>query len=231
MTNEHLAAFTEGRTTMTEPESKRLLAEYGIGVPDFEVVDSADGAARAADRIGTPVVVKVASSDVVHKSEWADGFGVQTDIETPERAATAAQSILEAAGERDIDAAVLVEASVDLSQGTEIIIGGSRNSSFGPTVLVGHGGVFTELYEDTAHRLAPLSPSAARDAIDELQVATLLDGYRNRPPADTDALVDAFVTLGDLMQDNSEIAEVDVNPMYASPEGALALDGHIVLEE
>jgi succinyl-CoA synthetase beta subunit len=232
MVENHLeTALEEGRTTMTEPESKRILAEYGIEVPEFEVVSSVDAATNAAERIGTPVVVKVVSPDIVHKSEWADGLGVQTDVDTPAEATVAAQSIFEFADERGVDVSVLVEASADLSNGTEIIVGGSRNPSFGPSVLVGLGGVFTEIYEDTAHRLAPLSVSTARDAIGELQAAPLLDGYRNRPPADRESLADAIVTVGDLLNDNSEIAEVDVNPVYASPDGALALDAHIVLNE
>lgn len=224
-------ALDEGRTTMTEPESKRLLAEYGITVPDFEVVSSPDGAADAADRIGGPLVVKVASPNVVHKSEWADGLGVQTGIETATGAAEAAESILKAAAERDISASVLVEAGADLSQGTEIIVGGSRGPSFGPTVLVGTGGVFAEVYEDTAHRLAPLSASTAHDAINELQAATLLNGYRNRPPADIEALIDALVAVGELLHDIDIIAEIDVNPVHAAPSGAVALDAHIVLNQ
>jgi succinyl-CoA synthetase beta subunit len=232
MREDHLeTALEEGRTTMTEPESKRLLAEYGIEVPEFEVVSSADAATDAAERIGTPVVVKVVSPEVVHKSEWANGLGVQTGVDTPEEGAVAAQSIVESADERGVDVSVLVEASADLSNGTEIIVGGSRNQSFGPSVLVGLGGVFTEIYEDTAHRLAPLSVPTAHDAIGELQAAPLLDGYRNRPPADREGLANAIVTVGDLLNDNSEIAEVDVNPIYASPDRSLALDAHIVLED
>ncbi|MGQ4554288.1 acetate--CoA ligase family protein [Halobellus sp. GM3] len=224
-----VAALAAGRTTLTEPESKRLLEAYGVDVPDFEVVSSASTAAEAAERIGGPVVAKLSTSSVAHKSEWGGGIGVQTGIDTPDAAASAASAILEEADEQGVDASVLIEESADLDAGTEIIVGGSRNPSFGPSVLVGLGGVFAEIYEDTAHRLAPLSPATARDAIDELRAAPLLEGYRGRPPADVGALADVVTAVGDLLENREEIAEIDVNPVFVSPAGARALDAHIVL--
>ncbi len=224
-------ARTEGRTTLTEPEAKRLLASVGIETPDGGVAGTPEEAVELAAEIGYPVVAKVASPAVTHKSDWAEGAGVAVGLADASDVRTAAERILAAATERDVDAAVYVEAAADIDAGTEVIVGGLRDPSFGPTVLVGLGGVFTEVYEDTAHRLAPLSAVEARDALRELRAMRLLEGFRGRPAADVDALAGTVAAIGQLLADRDEIAEIDVNPVLASADGALALDALIVLEE
>lgn len=225
------AARAAGRTALTEAEAKRLLADAGVTVPDFREVETADAAVEAAEAIGFPVVAKVASPAVQHKSEWGDGAGVALGLDSPAAVQAAAERVLARAGEAGIDAAVLVEAAADLDAGTEVIVGGVRKRAFGPTVLVGLGGVFTEVLADVSHRLAPLERAEARSAIDELAGATLLAGYRGRPAADRDALADVVVAVGDLLEARDAIAEVDVNPVLATADGALALDALVLLEE
>lgn len=223
------AARSAGRGVLSEAEAKRLLADAGVEVPAFRVVDTATDAVAAAEAVGYPVVVKVASPSVQHKSEWADGAGVALNLDTGAEVRAAAERVLEAADRAGIDASVLVEAAADVDAGTEVIVGGARTPSFGPTVLVGLGGVFTEVLEDVSHRLAPIERTEARAMIDELAGARLLAGYRGRPPADLDALADVVVAVGDLLDGHDEIAEIDVNPVLATEDGAVALDALVVL--
>lgn len=224
-------ARSDGRTTLTEREAKQLLAEVGVETPDGGVAATPSEATDLAGQIGYPVVLKVSSPAVTHKSEWGDGAGVAVGLDDAEAVEGAAERILEAAAQRGIDAGIYVEAAADLEGGTELIVGGLRDPSFGPTVLVGMGGVFTEVYEDTAHRLAPLSVPEARDALGELRAMRLLEGYRGRPPADVDALADAVSAIGGLVARREGIAEIDANPVLATPEGVIALDALVVLTE
>lgn len=224
-------AIEDGRTTLTEVESKALLDSVGVSTPSHEVVGSADDAVAAADRLGYPVVVKVSSPAVQHKSEWADGAGVALGLESADEVRSATDRVLAAASEHGIDAEVLVEGAVDVDAGAEVIVGGLRNPSFGPTVLVGLGGVFTEVFEDTSHRLVPIDDTEARSAIEDLQSARLLHGYRGQPAADVDALARTVRIVGDLLIEHESIAEVDLNPVLVGPDGALALDALVVLEE
>ncbi|NHN61644.1 MULTISPECIES: acetate--CoA ligase family protein [Halorussus] len=224
------AARADGRTTLTEAEAKSLLAGAGVETPAFRVATDADEAADAAADLGLPVVVKVSSPAVTHKSEWADGAGVAVGLDSREAVREAADRIFAAADEREIDADVLVEEARDVEAGTEVIVGGLRDPSFGPVVLTGLGGVFTEVYEDTSHRIAPVDRAEAREAVEELTAARLLEGFRGREPADVDALADVVVAVGDLVVEHEAIAEVDVNPVLATGDGAVALDALVVLE-
>ncbi|WP_144901031.1 acetate--CoA ligase family protein [Halobellus captivus] len=223
------SARADGRDTLTEAEGKALLASVGIDTPSFEVCESVDDAVDAAETVGYPVVVKVSSPAVTHKSDWADGIGVAVGLDSEPEVREAAERIFEAADERDIDADVLVEQAMDLDRGTEVIVGGIRDPSFGPVVLTGLGGVFTEIFEDTSHRIAPIDRAEARSAIEELQSAPLLSGYRGSEPADIDALAEVISAVGDLVTEHP-IAELDVNPVLASIDGVIALDALVVLE-
>jgi len=224
-------ARTEGRTTLTEPEAKSLLAGAGIETPESAVASDPEAAATAAAKIGFPVVVKVASPAVTHKSEWGDGAGVALGLEDREAVESAARRILDAADEQEIDAEVLIERAQDTAAGTEVIVGGLRDRSFGPVVLTGLGGIFTEVYEDTAHRIAPIDRAEASSAIEELTAAELLSGYRGRPAADIEALAAVVETVGDIVVAEESIAELEINPALATPEGAIALDALVVLAD
>ncbi len=225
------AAQADGRTTLTEAEAKSLLADAGIETPAFSVAGGSDAAVEAAADIGFPVVVKVSSPSVTHKSEWADGAGVAVGLDSADAVREAAEAIFAAAEARDIDADVLVEEARDVDAGTEVIVGGLRDPSFGPVVLTGLGGIFTEVYEDTSHRIAPIDAAEAREAIEELTAIELLEGYRGRDPADVDALAEVVAAVGDLVDEHEAISEVDVNPVLTTSGGAVALDALVVLED
>ncbi len=221
----------EGRTALTEEEAKGLFADIGIAVPAHAVATSVEEATTEAERIGYPVVVKVSSPAVQHKTEWAGGRGVQVGLIDEAAVREAAEDILAAADDQGIDAGVLVEEQLDTDPGTELIVGGVRDRAFGPAVLVGLGGIFTEIFEDTSHRLAPLSSAEARSAIEELQSVVLLDGFRGRPPADIDAIAETVSAAGDLLAEHDAIAEIDVNPLLATEDGVVALDALITLAD
>lgn len=220
-----------GRTTLTEAEAKELLADAGIAIPESAVAETREEAVEAAEEIGYPVVAKIASPAVTHKSEWGDGAGVQVGLADAGAVRAAADRILSEAEQEGIEADVFVEEAADLDAGTEVIVGGLRDPSFGPTVLVGLGGVFTEVFEDVSHRLAPLDADEAREALEELKAMKLLRGFRDHPAADVDALAETVATVGDIMVENEEITEIDVNPVLATGEGATALDALVVIEE
>jgi acetate---CoA ligase (ADP-forming) subunit beta len=224
-------ARADGRTILTEAESKSLLTNADVMTPASRIAEDAEAAVESAEAIGYPVVVKVSAPSIVHKSAWADGVGVALGLETGDAVHEAAQTILDAATAAKIEANILVEAAHDTDSGTEVIVGGLRDQSFGPVVLTGLGGVFTEVFADTSHRLAPIDRSEARSAIEELQAIRMLDGYRGRPPADVWALADVVKRVGDLVVDYKAIAEVDVNPVLATDTGAVALDAAVVLQE
>ncbi|MFB6090558.1 MAG: acetate--CoA ligase family protein [Halobellus sp.] len=224
------SARADGRTALTEAEGKDLLSLAGVDTPEFAVRSDADGAVAAAEAIGYPVVAKVSSPAVTHKSDWAGGVGVAVGLDSEEAVRAATTAILDAAADRGIEADVLVEAALDTDRGTEVIVGGLRDPSFGPVVLTGLGGVFTEVFEDVSHRIAPIDRAEARSAIEELRAAELLRGYRGREPADVDALAEAVAAVGDLVTEHP-IAELDVNPLLAGTDGVMALDALVVLED
>ncbi|MFB6360920.1 MAG: acetate--CoA ligase family protein [Halobacteriales archaeon] len=232
MTDSVLAtARAEGRTALTEPEAKALLASASIDVPEYRVVHSPDAAVTAAEAIGYPVVGKVVAPSIEHKSDWRDGIGVATGLQDATAVRQACHRITEALEDAGRDGQLLVEASVDLADGTELLLGGTREAAFGPTVTLGLGGIYAEVFEDVAHRLAPLEASEARGMLEEFAGARLLAGVRGKAPADTDAVVDAVVAVGRLLAEEPAIAEVDINPLFASADGATALDALIVLDD
>lgn len=223
------AALSEGRRTLTEPEAKALLDEVGLDVPAFRVASTPEAAVEAAQTVGFPVVVKVVSRGVQHKSEWAGGVGVAVGLDDESAVRHAAGRIAEGLDRRGLDGDLLVESAVDTTAGTELLLGGTRHQSFGPTVTLGLGGIYAEAFEDVAHRLAPVTSIEAREMLDEFAGARLLDGLRGRPAADARAVVDAVVSVGDLLVDEPAIAEIDVNPLLATSDGAVALDALVVL--
>lgn len=221
----------DGRSALTEAESKALFTEIGIAVPEYGLAGSTDEATAEAERIGYPVVAKVSSPEVQHKTEWGGGIGVNVGLASEEEVRTAADRIFDAASDLGIEVDVLVEEMVDTESGTELIVGGLRDRSFGPAILVGLGGVFTEIFADTSHRLAPLSADEAHQAIAELRAVELLEGYRGAPPADIDALANTVQSIGTLVAEHDAIAEVDVNPLLAKESGVTALDALVTLSE
>jgi len=204
-------------------EAMELLDAYGIPTPPGEVVESPEAATAAAERIGGPVVMKIASPEIVHKSDIG---GVEVGVPTA-AAADTYRAIVDRARSHDSSASVLgvrVEGLVDLEESTETIIGAKRDPQFGHLLMFGLGGIFVQLYEDTAFRVAPVSQREARGMTDEIRAAPMLRGARGRTPADVDQLVETIQRVSQLVSDFPAIIELDVNPLVVSPEGVLAID-------
>jgi acyl-CoA synthetase (NDP forming) len=231
-----MAGAVAERRTLGEVEAKRLLAEIGLAVPTARLVRSADEAARAAQAIGCPVVVKVASPDILHKS---DVGGVALDVATAEQARAAFEQVTESARRARPDArveAALVEASCPPG-GVELIVGVVHDPCFGPVVMCGLGGVFVEVLRDVAFRLAPISRADALDMLAELRGSALLDGVRGGRPVDRAALADLLLTIAGpdglatraIARAAGEVVEeLDLNPVFAYPDGAIVADARIV---
>ena len=222
------AAADEGREQLG-PEAMELLEAYGVPTPDSEMVDGREAAAEAADRLGDRVAMKLVSPDIVHKS---DVGGVEVGVPAGEAADTY-DTLLRRAADHDPDARVLgvqVQALVETDRAVETIAGSVRDPQFGPLVLFGLGGVFVEVFEDTALRLAPVSEATARRMTEEIRSAPMLRGTRGREPVDLDALVAALGRLSRLATDFEAIQEFDVNPLVAGPEGVTAVDLRVTID-
>ncbi len=201
------------------PVMRALLRSYGVDFPEAAFVHSADEAARAARRIGCPVVLK--AMGLAHKTE-AGGVALRLRDEAALRAAFARMAAVTGAS------AFAVEAMAAPPHAVELIAGVRRDPAFGPVLMAGMGGVTAELLADTALALAPLTLDRARDLLRSLRGAPLLAGWRGAPPVDLDATAHALVTLGRLACEHPELSEIEINPLLCHPGGVLALDAHAV---
>lgn len=222
------SATRQGRTLLTETESKQILQDIGIATALGQLVTSEDAAVRVAAEIGFPVVLKVSSPDIVHKS---DVGGVALQLPNGAAVRQAYQRI-----QRDV-AAQAPGATIDgitvqpmARPGVEVIIGMSKDATFGPVLMFGLGGVLVEILQDVAFRIVPLSPHDAEDMLHDIKGLPLLLGYRGMPPANLQALSAILLTLSDFVAKTPAIKEIDLNPVYAYPDSALAVDARMILE-
>jgi acetyltransferase len=218
-------AQAAGRTLLSEAESKQLLGDHGIPTTPTEVAHSAAAAIAAAERFGYPVVLKVHSETITHKT---DVGGVRLNLTSADQVRDAYNAIAAAVPAQDF-LGVTVQPMVR-TDGYELILGSSTDPQFGPVLLFGAGGVLVEVYKDRALGLPPLTPSLARRMIDHTRIATALRGIRGRAPIDLNALDQVLVRFARLVLEQPAIYELDINPLLASPQGLLALDARVVLK-
>jgi acetyltransferase len=205
----------------------KLLAAYGIAVVETRVVDSIDAALAAAQAIGYPVALKILSPDIRHKS---DVGGAALDIASADELRTEAALMLARAQRLQPDARVdgfTVQAMVRRPHAHELIVGVASDASFGPVIVFGHGGTAVEVIADRAIALPPLNEALARELVARTRIARLLAGYRDRPAADGAAIRRALVRVSQMVIDLPELAELDINPLLADENGALALDARV----
>jgi acetyltransferase len=217
------------RSVLTEPEAKELLGHFRIPVVETVVAVDAEDARRKAERLAGAVALKILSRDITHKS---DVGGVALDLRTPEAVEAAATDMLKSVRERVPDARIdgfTVQPMVDRRQDHELIAGIADDVSFGRVLLFGQGGVATEVIGDRAIGLPPLNLVLAREMILRTRVSRMLAGFRNRPPADVDAVAATLVKLSELLIRVPEVVELDINPLLAGPNGILALDARVVV--
>jgi acetyl coenzyme A synthetase (ADP forming)-like protein len=221
-------ARAEGRASLTAPEGRRLCQAYGIPVPGEGLATTAEEAVMLAAQLGGPVAMKIVSPDILHKTEAG---GVKIGVSGADAVRAAYDEILANAGRYDADASIDgVQVQQMLSGGHEVIIGATTDPTFGKVVVFGLGGVLVEVTKDVTFRLAPMDLPTAHSMLDSIAAAEVLKGVRGAEPADADALADVIVRLSELVGDFPEIREVDLNPVFARPDGASAADVRILLE-
>jgi len=219
----------EGRVSIGDAEAREVLEAYGFPVPKSRLAKTSDEAIEVAEEIGYPVVLKVASPDILHKT---DVGGVKLNLSTPDDVRDAFDLIVYRAGRYVPGARIwgcLVQQMV--SGGREVLVGMSRDPQFGPLVAFGLGGIYVEALKDVAFRVAPFSRQEAEEMIREIRAYPLLEGIRGEPPADHEAMVDALLRVSQLVTDFPEIVELDINPLMVFDEGrgAMAIDMRLVL--
>lgn len=213
------------RLRLLEHEALQLVEAYGVPVAAFRFAATRDAAVAAAAEIGLPVVLKIVSRDVVHKS---DVGGVRAGIRTLVEVADAFDAILNAAAAARAElSGVLVQRMAH--SGRELIVGSSRDPQFGPLVMFGLGGVLVEVVQDVVFRLAPLSSADAREMLRQIRGTRILAEFRGQPAIDQDALVAALRAVARLAVDFPEIGEIEINPLLAAADGMLALDARVSL--
>lgn len=217
------------RTALDEQAGKVLLAEYGIAVPQSRTVKNAGEVDAAFATLRPPLVVKIMSPDILHKSDAGGvkvGLQSAADVKGAINAMAASPKIK---GAR-IDGYLIEEMA---PSGQEIVIGGLRDPQFGPLVMVGLGGIFVEVLRDVSFRICPITRLDAREMLDELKGAAILDGARGMKPVSRDAIIDVLMKVGGesglLMRHAGDIAEADINPLIVSGSGAVAVDARFIL--
>ena len=222
------AARAEGRTILTEAESKQILAAYGLPTVETRVTTTEDEAVAASRSIGFPVVLKLHSKTITHKT---DVGGVQLDLKSDDEVRSAYRAIesavSQAAGAGHFQG-VTVQPMVKLD-GYELIIGSSLDPQFGPVLLFGTGGQLVEVFKDRALGLPPLNTTLARRMMEQTRIITALKGVRGRRPVDLAALEQLLVRFSHLVVEQPWIKELDINPLLASPDRLLALDARVIV--
>src|SRR6195952_2649126 len=216
------------RTSLTAPEGKLVCDAYGIPVPKEGVAESAADASKIATEMGFPVVMKIVSPDILHKTEAG---GVMVGVKTAEDVERNHATILANARKYKADAKIEgIQVQQMLLGGQEVIIGAVTDGSFGKLVAFGLGGVLVEVLKDITFRLAPASREDALSMLDGIQAAEMLKGVRGSEPVDREALADVIVKVSQLVTDFPEISELDLNPVFATAKDAIAADVRIVVD-
>ena len=221
-------AKAEGRDSLTAPEAKELCDVYGIPVPQEGLAKTADEAVKLAEGMGFPVVLKIVSPQILHKTEAG---GVLVGVKSAEEARAGFQKIVDNAKAYDAKADIHgIQVQQMLKGGQEVIVGAVTDPSFGKLVAFGLGGILVEVLKDITFRLAPVSRDDALSMLDGIQAAEMLKGVRGSEPVDREALANILVNVSRLVDEVPEIVELDLNPVFARPDGATAADVRIVLD-
>lgn len=219
----------EGRTILTEIESKELLRQAGIRVIDTRLALSREEASSISKQFGFPVVLKIASPDIVHKS---DVGGVKLGLKTTKQVGKAYDDILQTIRQRHPQAMIQgVSVQKMARPGVEVIIGMSKDAQFGPVLMFGLGGILVEVLKDVSFRIVPLTKRDAGEMIREIKGYPLLEGYRGQEPVDVSNLEELLLKVSDFVEQNPEVKELDLNPVFAYSDGAVAVDARLILED
>jgi acetyl-CoA synthetase (ADP-forming) len=222
-------ALNENRLALVEPEAKTICKEYGISTPDFSVATSTEEAVKISESFGYPIVLKIVSPDILHKT---DAGGVVIGLNSADDVEKAYNQIIDSSKRYKADAkiqGILVQKMAP--KGTEIIIGGLKDPQFGQTLMFGLGGVFVEILKDVTFRIAPIGESDAKSMIKEIKAYPILQGYRGQPPVDEGAIVNILLAASRLLMDLPMINQMDLNPIMAYEKGASVVDARILIDK
>jgi acyl-CoA synthetase (NDP forming) len=220
-------ARKQGRTLLTEVEAKQLLAEAGLPVVEARLAKTREEAVDIAGQLGYPVALKVISAQISHKS---DVGGVKLGLGDADAVGGAFDAIMQSAAKAVPDATidgVSVQRMAD--PGIEVIAGMTTDPQFGPVLMFGLGGVLVEVLKDVAFRVVPITPRDARQMVRDIQGFPLLQGFRGQEPADVDAIEALLLKLSAFIEAHPDVAELDLNPVFVYPKGAVAVDARIAL--
>ena len=214
------------KRSLLETEAKELLKQYGIPVPDFKLIKSEDEIAGLDKEINFPIVMKIVSPDIIHKT---DAGGVKINIKDEKEAKLAYQEIISKAKEYNKNAEISgVIAYAMVPQGTEIIIGMMKDPHFGPVIMFGLGGIFVEILKDISFRILPIEERDAREMISEIKGYEILKGARGNPPRDIQAIKEVLMKVSQLTMENPEINEIDLNPIFVFEKGLQIVDARMI---
>ena len=215
------------KRSLLETESKELLREYKIPVPDFKLIKSEDEITGLAEEINFPIVMKIVSPDIIHKT---DAGGVKVSIKDEKEAKLAYQGIISEAKKYNKEAKISgVIVYTMVPQGTEIIIGMMKDPHFGPVIMFGLGGIFVEVLKDISFRILPIEEIDAREMISEIKGYEILKGARGNPPRDIQAIEEVLMKVSKLTTENPEINEIDLNPIFVFENGLQVVDARMIL--
>jgi acetyltransferase len=223
-------AKKDGRYAIGDAEAWEILKAYGLSIPRSVLAKTSQEAVEVAGKLGYPVVMKIASPDILHKT---DVGGVKVGLETPDQVQDAFDLMLYRT-ERYLPEAQIWGCQVQEMAppgGLEVLIGMNRDPQFGPLVTFGLGGIYVEALKDVTFRVAPFTRLDAQAMLKEIRSKALLEGVRGKPAIDKEAIVDTLLRMGQLVQEFPEIAEFDINPLIVYPkgQGAIAIDMRLVL--
>ena len=215
------------KRSLLETEAKELLKEYGIPVPDFKLIKSEDEITGLAKEINFPIVMKIASPDIIHKT---DAGGVKLNIKDEKEAESTYQEIIFQAKKYNKKTRISgVIAYTMVPQGTEIIIGMMKDPHFGPVAMFGLGGIFVEVLKDVSFRIIPLEERDAQEMITEIKGYKILKGVRGEGPKDIKAIKTLLMKISKLTTENPKINEIDLNPIFVFEKGLQVVDARMIL--
>jgi acyl-CoA synthetase (NDP forming) len=221
-------ARKENRVQLTEIESKELLKEAGIPVVEAKLAQTKQEAISLGKKMGFPVALKVMSPDVTHKS---DSGGVKLGLKNATQVGKAYSDIISSVKKHYPKAKIQgVSVQKMARPGTEVIIGMTKDAQFGPVLMFGLGGILVEVLKDVSFKIVPLVKRDAHEMIREIKGYPLLEGYRGQEPADVPFLEGLLLKVSDFVDKNAEIKEIDLNPIFAYKDGAVAVDARVILE-
>ena len=222
-------AVKEGRTALTEIEAKELLRQAGINVVETRLAVSKAQAVALSQQLGFPVVLKIVSADVVHKT---DAGGVKLGLKTAGQVGKAWDEIMKSVKKAFPEAKIEgVSVQPMAKPGVEVIIGMSKDAQFGPVLMFGLGGIFVEIIKDVSFRIVPLVKRDAKEMVREIKGFPLLNGYRGSEPVDIVNLENLLLKASEFVEKTPEIKELDLNPIFAYKDGAMAVDARVILEK